>query len=708
MDGISVQIVLDADPRPSFVIDLRSARHIDQLTPSASNVAFSGTDCLHNILLQKSNDAARLRAWICDRTEHQNASSKLGPEYNGPHDTRWFAWTIQNRWRVVQLVSSPSYLNSSTLPYHGYPTPPEEHSAQDHDEINQLSSIVAVSTKAARRTAILQSFEINDETVSSIDGLEELIDNMCDVDWASTVMGPIEKWPQELCQPMHLILLNPDQPYCLFLGPDHNLIYNVAYAKFSGDRHPAILGLPLYEAWSEAADINRATFEFINATGRPFIMKDYGICIDRNGFMEEIYARWTTTTLKCSIPAYLCTSSETTQRAVASRRHDSLVKVNETPSVISDISQLWAHIVSVLGTNEHDFPLGFIYSKSKFGRSYLLEGIFGRDTESGILPLTLNLDSDGSELEPVFGQAERALNPIRIREGAGLPVSLIDSCSSRSFGDRCTEALICPLRKGSDNELMGIMVIGLHTRKSFDLEDELFLQNISRAVSDLAFRVYTKVQGEQLVKEAELQNFKHETLIRALTTSNSEFSYTSSKLQRILHIVEKLDVGIYEFDPTGKLLQANESYFKLSGHPREGDAPGGSWLDCMYDEDIPQAHRNWATMLAGDAINFEIRFKKRRTPSEDERIDDGSDEPFIWVMAAVTPVIDPVTGQVTSISGCLTDISAAKRSQHDALIRAEALERARASEQRFVRFRELAACAIFIHGPDRVVSTSTS
>ena len=649
MDGIGLQTILDADPRPSFVVDLNNDRHINQLTPCAANVAFTGTAFLHDIIKQNSQEALTLRAWICGGTKQHKVPSRLEPEYSGPHGTRWIAWTIQGRWKVIQLVTSPMDSYSPSLSYSGIPTPPADHSLQDHDDTNQLSPIKPIDTKAARRSAIMHSFAISDQTVSMIDGLDDLIDNMCDVDWASTSVGPIETWSAELCQPMHLILLNPDQPYCLFLGPDHNLIYNVAYAKFSGERHPPILGTPLYEAWYEAADLNKAMFEFIDATGCPWIMKDYGICIDRNGFLEEIFVRWTTTTIKCSIPAYLCTSSENTQKVTASRRHESLVKVNEISPDLSDISQLWTQVLSVLGTNEHDFPLGFVYTKSNHGRSYSLEGIFGQDKDCGALPQILDLDSESSELASVFAQAEQALNPIRIKEGAGLPSSLIDACSSRSFGDRCTDALLSPLRKGSDNQLMGIMVIGLHTRKSSDLEDELFLQNISRTVSDLAFRVYTKIQGEQLVKEAKLQNSKHETLIKALTMSNSEFTYASSKLQRILHIVEKLDVGIYEFDANGKLLQANESYFKLSGHNRGSEAPEGSWLDCMYEEDLPQAHKNWETLLAGEAINFEIRFKKQRDLAQNDCIDDGFEEPFLWVMAAVTPVIDPVTGVVLSL-----------------------------------------------------------
>jgi len=705
MDGIGFETVLSADPRPSFVIDILDTRHIGHVEPVASNIAFRSNAYLCKLMSQEQGSASKLRAWI-SRPSHGQAAAKSDYECDGPDGTRWFAWTIRERWRVVQLVSSMLTLSIDHEPQVGYPTPPEDEHQFDHT--NQTSIALPVRNKADKRASIMRAFDITPDTTKNIAGLEELIGNMCDVDWESTAMGPIENWPPELCQPIHTILLQPDQSYLMFLGPDHNLVYNVAYANLAGDRHPAILGAPLYEAWHEAADMNRASFEYIDTTGAPYVMKDHPFCVDRNGFLEEVYVRWTTTNVKCSLPVYLCTCSESTQRVRASRRHDSLIKVNQTLPDFANMSELWDHVIRILGANEDDFPLGFVYSKSTTTESaYCLQGIFGHENGSNLLPHSLDYASDKSELAKVFGQAERTLNPIRISESEGLPTKLIDACASRSFGDRCTEAMVCSLRRATDNEVMAIMVVGLHTRKKFDFDDEMFFQNTSRSVSDLAFNVYTMLLGEQLAKEAELQNAKHETLIKALSTSTSEFTYASSKLQRILHIVEKLDVGIYEFDTSGRLLQANESYFKLSGHPRGVNAAGGSWLDCMYEEDLPQAHKNWEMLLAGESINFEIRFKKRATSPSSEQShfeSEEPEEPFVWVLCACTPVMDPVTGQLASISGCLTNISAAKRSQNDILKRTEALERARASEQRFLRFTEFAACPVCIHKPDLSVS----
>ncbi|KAI5364752.1 Putative PAS domain, signal transduction response regulator, receiver domain, CheY-like superfamily [Septoria linicola] len=70
-----------------------------------------------------------------------------------------------------------------------------------------------------------------------------------------------------------------------------------------------------------------------------------------------------------------------------------------------------------------------------------------------------------------------------------------------------------------------------------------------------------------------------------------------------------------------------------------------------------------------------------------------------WVLAACVPATDN-EGNVLTVSGCLTDIAAQKQSQSDALKRAEAMERAYASEKRFSTFADQANIGIWILNKD--------
>jgi PAS domain S-box-containing protein len=75
------------------------------------------------------------------------------------------------------------------------------------------------------------------------------------LDWRRTSLGPMEEWPAHLMTPVGL-MLHAKFPIAILWGPQGVLLYNDAYAKVAGSRHPAILGLPVREAWPEAVDFN--------------------------------------------------------------------------------------------------------------------------------------------------------------------------------------------------------------------------------------------------------------------------------------------------------------------------------------------------------------------------------------------------------------------------------------------------------------------
>ncbi len=76
-----------------------------------------------------------------------------------------------------------------------------------------------------------------------------------ETDWASTALGPIERWPPYLKTATSIILRAP-VPMALLWGVDGVMIYNDAYAAVVGARHPASLGAKVHDAWPEARAFN--------------------------------------------------------------------------------------------------------------------------------------------------------------------------------------------------------------------------------------------------------------------------------------------------------------------------------------------------------------------------------------------------------------------------------------------------------------------
>ena len=69
--------------------------------------------------------------------------------------------------------------------------------------------------------------------------------------WERTPLGRPEGWPQALRTALR-ILLTTHHPACVFWGPQLVCFYNDSYRGSLGpERHPAMLGAPLREVWSE-------------------------------------------------------------------------------------------------------------------------------------------------------------------------------------------------------------------------------------------------------------------------------------------------------------------------------------------------------------------------------------------------------------------------------------------------------------------------
>lgn len=156
-------------------------------------------------------------------------------------------------------------------------------------------------------------------------------------------------------------------------------------------------------------------------------------------------------------------------------------------------------------------------------------------------------------------------------------------------------------------------------------------------------------------------------------------------------MMEMSDVGVFEYNAEGKLIHANEAWYRLSSHPRNLPAHVDfSFMDLVYPDDQAIVMSMWNTLASGKPVTFEMRWK---APP-------GSDDPAQWILSACVPVFDD-EGTLISIAGNTIDIMAQKKSQEVAQARVEALEQARLSEQKFARFAQLCPIAIYIFIPEQ-------
>ncbi|CAO2652791.1 Nn.00g022020.m01.CDS01 [Neocucurbitaria sp. VM-36] len=177
---------------------------------------------------------------------------------------------------------------------------------------------------------------------------------------------------------------------------------------------------------------------------------------------------------------------------------------------------------------------------------------------------------------------------------------------------------------------------------------------------------------------------------RTLLLRNIPRTNLSARWESIQTMMEMSDVGVFEYSSEGKLIHANEAWYRLSSHPK--DLPSHvdfSFMDLVYPGDQAIVMSMWNALAEGHPVTFEMRWKPRA----------GTNDSAQWVLSACVPVLDD-EGNLISIAGNTIDINAQKKSQEAAQAQVEALERARLSELKFARFAQLSPTAIYIFVPN--------
>lgn len=123
------------------------------------------------------------------------------------------------------------------------------------------------------------------------------------------------------------------------------------------------------------------------------------------------------------------------------------------------------------------------------------------------------------------------------------------------------------------------------------------------------------------------------------------------------------------------LTLEKDAYYRLTGNLQEEDFGEGTGGSCL-----PLDH--WNDLLRGEPRTYETRCKN------------GS-----WVLCSALPTKDE-HGNIDAVIGVVTNIESQKRAEQEAVAKVDALERARAAEQRFYRFLEIVPAGILIVSTD--------
>ena len=142
------------------------------------------------------------------------------------------------------------------------------------------------------------------------------------VDWGTTSLGPIETWPESLATAVDICMASRF-PMAICWGPELALLYNDAYRPILGAKHPAAIGRPCYEVWSELVPIIEPMFDSVFATGKATWSDDLLLPMERHGYLEEAYFTVSYSAIrheKRLVAGLFVTVAETTQHVLGHRR----------------------------------------------------------------------------------------------------------------------------------------------------------------------------------------------------------------------------------------------------------------------------------------------------------------------------------------------------------------------------------------------------
>ena len=142
-------------------------------------------------------------------------------------------------------------------------------------------------------------------------------------DWSLSPLGPPQAWPQSL-KSVAGLLLNSQFPMFVAWGEELGFLYNDAYAEILGVKHPAALGAPFQQIWSEIwTDIEPLVLSAL--AGEASYRENLPLIVRRRGYDEEASFTFSYSPVRDesgAVAGMFCAVTETTsqQRTAAALR----------------------------------------------------------------------------------------------------------------------------------------------------------------------------------------------------------------------------------------------------------------------------------------------------------------------------------------------------------------------------------------------------
>lgn len=719
--------LLESDPRPIFIVTL---------TPHPPTVVYANPALTgYEDLLKKENNAP-LWEWIAGETQprssfsHANiywtrsvvheqmvvvGANEQAPSAEPPRKVRLEADDSKDHNAAPRTVVSLHVDGGNSVPPSPTrPTPPSKLSpdlASLRRSKTTPSSVPTIQVPMAgpepvrpiSRSASDPGWVLPDIVPEQRPFLEVIHD----VDWAATPLGPIKNWPHRLDQTFHQMLAD-SRPIAIYWGPSYTTIYNEAFSKLCGSKHPSLLGSSVEVAWGDAGMELKASMQRIAAKQRAIEEGEWRFFVERESeqeddanWLEETYLKWTVTPItegeECL--GFMHPIIDATSIHLWERRMKMLIELGEVLVTARDSKSYWEKTLQQFAAVDpsYDIPLAILYSVEEdpdamamsppaSGASKIcrLEGALGVPENHPIAPESLSLWSEDGALSAAFKEALRTHHPLLLQTRDGtLPKDLLEGLEWRGFGDRCRQAIICPIRPTKEENVMGLLLLGLNPRRPYDNDYRQYISLLSQKLTtSLASIVLLEEEARRGRNAAEQAAYDQALLKEKLAVQTRE---ANESIQMFQAVAEFVPVGMCFGDGEGNITFANDAWYKITGFSGNGPISNQGFLACVKEEDRPVIVAEYEKLKTVDNVEFEFRVKRqpdmeapaltRNSPSfEKAGLDlvSVADLKERHVLAAAKA--ERIDGGILRVLTCLTDVTAHKQAAEEAVRRAQQAE----------------------------------
>ncbi|KAF5018979.1 hypothetical protein F66182_9025 [Fusarium sp. NRRL 66182] len=697
-----------SDPRPTFVVALPEQPSPDAppaRDSSSAHIVYRNPALQHSHTLDQSiasipQDASHSPFWNwvtspppaptpqSDSTPSTTTNAQHSLPYLGIY---WTRSIVLGQWVVMSGNETPP---SSEPPRKVRIEGKEGEATRKYPQKSPLDNARLPSRKKSESSPMIYRAESNPGLMIPVSDseTEPFLDVVQSVDWESTPLGPMADWPAQLQHTFNQVV-SDSRPVALYWGPEYITIYNEAFSKYCGARHPGRLGRPATDAWTHL----QSRLDSMMASP----LKNYSNVEDESKFfIPQIDGSFEETYVKSSMVPIVYDQKclgiqhsllEMTSRRLWERRMKMLIDLGEALVSTKDAKSYWFRTIEELErcTPTYDVPLAFLYSVeeddtdsalSKYDchKTCRLEGSLGVPEGHAIAPSILNLKDTDEGIASILRKSLDERQPMLLQTKNGtLPKKLLDGLSWRGFGDPCQAAIILPIRPTKEENVMGILFLGLNPRRPYDNDYRQFISLLSQKLtSSLASTVLLEEEARRRRNITEQAAYDNAMLKQRLQYQTEQ---AERSIQTFTAVADFIPVGMCFVDVEGNITFANEAWHRITGYPK-GPIAQGALLESVLEEDKRKVIQAYKDVQKLDTVTFEYRIARSDSATRPQSYQSPSgsrsaiDQRVFRHILASTKAERAPDGSVLRILTCLTDVTIQKDTAEEAVRRAQEAE----------------------------------